>query len=184
MISTPLRMEKPVRRPIVPPIRPSWASVVTFQWNINIEFSQKVLDFWPPPIPCLIQKKTWLFVASHFQKSISNLAPWPIGAQRIILNVTQLFGALIQTFGVVDIQGSTSNVRIANMQNRFWMFGAQLQTKNIQNYMSVPPSRLAQSHHMSPCQRRCTRPPEGCAPSQQLEKDCVKLSLQCENQIT
>ena len=41
MISTPLRMEKPVRRPIVPPIRPSWASVVTFQWNINIEFSQK-----------------------------------------------------------------------------------------------------------------------------------------------
>ena len=30
MISTPLRMENPVRRPMVPPIRPSWASVVTF----------------------------------------------------------------------------------------------------------------------------------------------------------
>ena len=29
MISTPLRMEKPVRRPIVPPIRPNWASIVT-----------------------------------------------------------------------------------------------------------------------------------------------------------
>ena len=30
MISTPLSMEKPVRRPIVPPIRPNWASTVTF----------------------------------------------------------------------------------------------------------------------------------------------------------
>ena len=31
MISTPLRMGKPVRRPIVPPISPSWASVVTLE---------------------------------------------------------------------------------------------------------------------------------------------------------
>ena len=31
MISTPLRMEKPVRRPIVPPIKPNWASAVTFK---------------------------------------------------------------------------------------------------------------------------------------------------------
>ena len=30
MISTPLRREKPVRRPIVPPMRPNWASVVTW----------------------------------------------------------------------------------------------------------------------------------------------------------
>ena len=30
-ISTPLRMEKPVRRPIVPPIKPNWASSVTFK---------------------------------------------------------------------------------------------------------------------------------------------------------
>ena len=29
MISTPLRMEKPVRRPMVPPIKPSCASIVT-----------------------------------------------------------------------------------------------------------------------------------------------------------
>ena len=31
MISTPLRMENPVRRPIVPPIKPNWASIVTFE---------------------------------------------------------------------------------------------------------------------------------------------------------
>ena len=31
MISTPLRMENPVRRPIVPPIKPNWASSVTFK---------------------------------------------------------------------------------------------------------------------------------------------------------
>ena len=34
MISTPLRMEKPVRRPIVPPIRPNWASIVTFSYAV------------------------------------------------------------------------------------------------------------------------------------------------------
>ena len=38
MISTPLRMEKPVRRPIVPPIRPRAASVVTSQVVDNNEF--------------------------------------------------------------------------------------------------------------------------------------------------
>ena len=32
MISTPLRMEKPVRRPIVPPISPSWGG------NIEAKF--------------------------------------------------------------------------------------------------------------------------------------------------
>ena len=31
MVSTPLRMENPVRRPIVPPIRANWASIVTFR---------------------------------------------------------------------------------------------------------------------------------------------------------
>ena len=31
MISTPERMEKPVRRPMVPPISPSWASRVTWR---------------------------------------------------------------------------------------------------------------------------------------------------------
>ena len=35
MISTPLRMEKPVRRPIVPPIKPSAASVVTLGRTIE-----------------------------------------------------------------------------------------------------------------------------------------------------
>ena len=31
MISTPLSMEKPVRSPMVPPIKPNWASIVTFK---------------------------------------------------------------------------------------------------------------------------------------------------------
>ena len=38
MISTPLRMEKPVRRPIVPPISPSAASVVTLGENLTLIF--------------------------------------------------------------------------------------------------------------------------------------------------
>ena len=39
MISTPLRIEKPVRRPIVPPIRPKAASVVTLQVVDNKQWS-------------------------------------------------------------------------------------------------------------------------------------------------
>ena len=39
MISTPLRIEKPVRRPIVPPIRPKAASVVTLQVVDNMQWS-------------------------------------------------------------------------------------------------------------------------------------------------
>ena len=47
MISTPLRMEKPVRRPIVPPISPSWASVVTLRGmrGIKVSFSVDVYTF-------------------------------------------------------------------------------------------------------------------------------------------
>ena len=36
MISTPLRMENPVRRPIVPPIKPNWASIVTLKYGRNV----------------------------------------------------------------------------------------------------------------------------------------------------
>ena len=39
-ISTPLRMEKPVRRPIVPPIKPNWASIVTFQIFTKLPITQ------------------------------------------------------------------------------------------------------------------------------------------------
>ena len=42
MIATPLRMEKPVRRPIVPPISPSWASVVTLNQNQKKHIGQGV----------------------------------------------------------------------------------------------------------------------------------------------
>ena len=46
MISTPLRMEKPVRRPIVPPIKPSWASVVTLgKSKVLIRRNKKVHHF-------------------------------------------------------------------------------------------------------------------------------------------
>ena len=44
MISTPLRIEKPVRRPIVPPISPRAASVVTFMnTDQNVVFFVGVL---------------------------------------------------------------------------------------------------------------------------------------------
>ena len=39
MISTPLIMEKPVRSPMVPPIRLSWASVLIF---LSLSMSSKV----------------------------------------------------------------------------------------------------------------------------------------------
>ena len=50
MISTPLRMEKPVRRPIVPPIKPNWASIVTLgvtgfpKLDVFLENSQMAFD--------------------------------------------------------------------------------------------------------------------------------------------
>ena len=39
MISTPLMMEKPVRSPMVPPMRLSWASVLIF---LSLSMSSKV----------------------------------------------------------------------------------------------------------------------------------------------
>ena len=36
MISTPLRIENPVSRPIVPPMRPNWASNVTWKANLFV----------------------------------------------------------------------------------------------------------------------------------------------------
>ena len=64
-ISTPLRIENPVRRPIVPPISPSWASRVTLEYSKST-FSRKYqnhqdLTFTSLPISSkvAVSKKMW-----------------------------------------------------------------------------------------------------------------------------
>ena len=99
MISTPLRMEKPVSSPIVPPIRPNCASVVTFIMSVESK------TYYQKSSSCLFQTHR------GYLRAFSPTAPQEIEAQKR------------QNFGSLEYIGSKGRSPEKKTVVRYGIFG-------------------------------------------------------------